>query len=88
MQKKYILPVVGTNRCRELLRGEDPDMKKYFDYLDHLRDSGVTNMFGAAPYLQKKFPELGFDETCAREVLTAWMDSRSARQDGGGYDNG
>ena len=30
------------DRCRKLLRANDPDMKKYFDYLDHLRDSGVT----------------------------------------------
>ena len=46
-------------------------LKKYFDYLDHLRDSGATNMFGAVPYLQKKFPELGFDKARAREVLMA-----------------
>lgn len=54
-------------------------LKKYFDYLDHLRDSGATNMFGAVPYLQKKFPELGIDKARAREVLTAWMDSYSDR---------
>lgn len=54
-------------------------LKKYFDYLDHLRDSGTTNMFGAVPYLQKKFPELNFDKARAREVLMAWMDSYSDR---------
>ena len=29
--------------------------KEMFTYLDELRDSGVTNMFGAAPYLQREF---------------------------------
>ena len=28
-------------------------MKQYFDYLDALRESGVTNMYGAVPYLQQ-----------------------------------
>ncbi len=27
-------------------------------YLDALRESGATNMMGAAPYLQAEFPEL------------------------------
>ena len=51
-------------------------MKQYFDYLDRLRDSGVTNMFGAVPYLRRKFPELSFDPAKAKEILKAWMDSR------------
>lgn len=50
-------------------------MKKYFDYLDNLRDSGVTNMFGAVPYLQEEFPELSFDHAQAVYILRQWMDS-------------
>lgn len=50
-----------------------------YEYLDHLRDSGVTNMFGAVPYLKSRFFELYVDEARAREVLKAWMDSRSGR---------
>ncbi len=58
-------------------------MEKYFEFLDDLRDSGVTNMFGALPYLQRAFPELALDEMRAREVLTTWMASKSgAKQDG------
>ena len=67
------------DRCRKLLQANDPDMKKYFDYLDNLRDSGTTNMFGAVPYLKSRFFELYVDEARAREVLKAWMDSRSGR---------
>ena len=46
--------------------------KKYSDFLVALRDSGVTNMFGAAPYLQAEF---GLDKREAREVLANWMRS-------------
>lgn len=49
-------------------------MKKYFDYLDALRDSGVTNMFGAVPYLQQEFPELSYDRAQAVCILREWME--------------
>ena len=50
-------------------------MMKYFEYLDRLRESGVTNMFGAVPYLQQKFPELSFDRAQAVYILRQWMAS-------------
>ena len=50
-------------------------MKKYFEYLNALRKSGVTNMYGTVPFLQQKFPELGFDRARAQEVLRAWISS-------------
>jgi len=31
---------------------------EYYIYLDNLRKSCKTNMFGAAPYLMKEFPHL------------------------------
>lgn len=43
----------------------------YFQFLDELRESGKTNMFGAAPYLQARFPEL--DDDRAYEILAEWM---------------
>ena len=45
-------------------------MQEYFDFLDELRLSGETNMFGAAPYLQDEF---GIDKREAREILQNWM---------------
>ena len=66
------------DKCRKMLFREDPAMKKYFDYLDRLRNSGTINMFGAVGYLQRKFPELSFDDARARQVLAAWMDGYSA----------
>lgn len=55
-------------------------MNKYFDYLDALRESGVTNMYGAVPYLQQEFPELGFNHAQAVYVLREWIYSH--RQEG------
>ena len=40
------------------------------EFLKDLRDSGVTNMFGACPYLMDEF---GLKRHEAREVLLAWM---------------
>jgi len=56
----------------------DMDLMKddVFDYLDDLRDSGVTNMFGAGPYLEKAF-DLNKKE--ARFLLTEWMRTFSER---------
>ena len=41
-----------------------------YDFLDDLRDSGITNMFGAAPYLMEAF-ELNKSE--AKRVLIDWI---------------
>jgi hypothetical protein len=46
-------------------------MREEFVFLNNLRESGVTNMFGAAPYLQDEF-SLGRME--ARDILTEWME--------------
>lgn len=50
-------------------------MEQYFTFLNSLRESGATNMFGAARYLQEEFPELEHDHQRAGEILQAWMDS-------------
>ena len=47
--------------------------EKYLVCLDSLRSSGVTNMFGAVPYLMEKFPELTRRE--ATDILVSWMET-------------
>ena len=49
------------------------ERETYFAYLDELRESGVINMFGAARYLQREFPELSQNQ--AKTVLQDWMSS-------------
>lgn len=43
---------------------------QYKEFLDNLRDSGVTNMFGAASYIVDEF---GVTKQEARAVLSQWM---------------
>jgi hypothetical protein len=45
--------------------------KNAFKYLFELQKSGITNMFGAASYMQKKFPELDYEE--CKDLLLTWM---------------
>ena len=47
--------------------------EEYFKFLDELRDSGITNMFGAGPFLEDAYPELNKQE--AKSVLMEWMKS-------------
>lgn len=42
------------------------------EFLNDLRDSGVTNMFGASPYVARHF---GVPMVEARAILSAWMAS-------------
>lgn len=48
----------------------------YFEYLDDLRKSGATNMYGAAPYLAAEYPDMGIQ--MARKVLGLWQNTFSA----------
>ena len=47
-------------------------MKEYFTYLNKLRDSGVTNMYGAPRYLCDEF---GIDKHAAQDIVKRWMAS-------------
>lgn len=44
--------------------------KEHKEFLDVLRESGVTNMFGAAPYLMEEFD---IEKKEAIEILSEWM---------------
>ena len=52
-------------------------LEAHLDYLDDLRESGETNMFGARPYLQAAFP--GLPDAEASAITTYWMRSFSER---------
>ena len=45
-------------------------------FLDELRESGVTNMFGAAPYLVEEF---GVTRQEAKNLLLNWMQTFEER---------
>jgi hypothetical protein len=48
------------------------DRMEMFKFLNELRESGITNMFGAAPYLVDEF---NISKALAQETLVAWMES-------------
>ncbi len=45
---------------------------EYYVYLEELRQSGETNMFGASPYLESVF---GLSRREAIKVLANWMEN-------------
>lgn len=45
-------------------------VREEFIYLNRLRESGVTNMFGAAPWVEEAFD---IPKSEARKVLFEWM---------------
>jgi len=47
--------------------------EKYYEYLDELRASGETNMFGAGPYLRSEVPELTKD--ASYKVMADWQNT-------------
>ena len=52
------------------------DQETIFEYLDELRASGETNMYGAAAYLQRDF---GLDSREAMKLTLEWMDTFEER---------
>lgn len=52
------------------------DKSEMFEYLDTLRESGVTNMFGAGPYLEQAFD---IDRREAKTILLEWMHQYSTQ---------
>ena len=68
------LPVFPEAGSAEQLEGMLDEaglsLSELLTYLDDLRESGVTNMYGAAPYLCENY---GLDRKLAGEVLGYWM---------------
>lgn len=55
-----------TTKRPEIVKDE------HLEYLDDLRESGRTNMFGAGAYLRKEF---GLETREAAEILSYWMET-------------
>jgi hypothetical protein len=62
---------------------EEENLEAALVFLDDLRESGITNMYGARPYLQEWWmDEYVLDELTdkeAAEVLVYWMKTFSKR---------
>ena len=67
--------VEAFERAFETIRKAGPIREEHMDhysFLFMLQESGVTNMFGAVPYLVE---HQGLDRREATEVLGTWMDN-------------
>ena len=53
-----------------------PEHAKAYRALEVIRETGDTNMWGAAPYLRKMIPELGEEES--EEILLEWISNYDA----------
>ena len=53
-----------------------PTQKQVDKFLDDLRNTGVTNMYGATPYIQDIFGITKYD---AQRFLITWMETFKER---------
>jgi hypothetical protein len=61
------------------------EWEEYYKVLEGIRRTGVTNMFGAAPYLKEFCPELSKQES--NEILCNWMHNYSTLSETYGWRN-
>jgi hypothetical protein len=70
------------------IKADNEQEQKHFDFLEKLRQSGVTNMFGAGPCLYEEFPEdfdveekrglnQGYRSPGASACVSKWMNLHS-----------
>lgn len=51
--------------------------EEVYNFLDNLRDSGITNMFGAVPFISEMFE---VSSETAKQLLKSWMETYSERK--------
>ena len=56
----------------DVMNDHESKRQYYWNYLEELRRSGVTNMYGATPYLMDEF---NLSKEDAKEVLKDWMEN-------------
>ena len=67
---------------KDVVKPDFVDEKELDDilvYLDELRESGETNMWGAGPYVESWF---GLDERQASKIVGYWMQTFGKRHGG------
>ncbi|KKN07455.1 hypothetical protein LCGC14_1066810 [marine sediment metagenome] len=57
----------------ETISRPDYVKEEHLIFLDDLRESGVTNMYGARPYLMDEFEEL--ESETAGNIVGYWMET-------------
>jgi len=68
--------IILNNKESEMTLQEQQFEDEVFDFLDNLRESGATNMFGAGPFVQEEF---GLERREASQFVGKWMKTFSER---------
>lgn len=71
---------INENESNNIRKASDNEIEVFL-FLNDLRESGITNMFGASPYIEDEF---GYDRRTSMTLLSAWMDNFN---DDGNYDD-
>jgi len=66
-------------------KGYNEDWIEYYVYLESLRQSGATNMYGAAEYLDGVYDDL---PAGSRTILASWMSNYDELVEDGVIDRG
>ena len=74
--KKRNKMTIPNNQPQYPFPWETPLQKEVDEFLDELRESGETNMFGATPYIVEKFRITKHDAKC---FLVNWMKNYGER---------
>jgi hypothetical protein len=56
--------------AKETTRFLQEEFENFFEFLDGLRNAGLTNMYGAGPYVEYRFD---LDKHDSKTVVRAWM---------------
>jgi hypothetical protein len=67
-------PIATTYLDKEKTHEINPDWKEYYILLEGIRQSGITNMWGASPYLAEL---ADISLKLAGEVLCSWIKNYS-----------
>ena len=69
MNNMYISTIIKTIN---IMRKTTETEKEVFSFLNDLRDSGATNMFGATPFIMDEF---NLDQATSKRLLSTWMNN-------------
>jgi hypothetical protein len=75
--------IFSKERTHEMKRDEVKENgieEEYLTFLDELRESGITNMLGAAPFIEEEF---GLNHDRSVEILVYWMRTFTQRHEKG-----
>tara|TARA_R100000664_G_scaffold13144_1_gene21105 strand:- start:5499 stop:5714 length:216 start_codon:yes stop_codon:yes gene_type:complete len=70
--------MIAIKKMFEDIEEENRIKNEVFLYLEELRESGETNMFGAAAYIQNEF---NLDKKTSIKYLSDWMRSYNKQEE-------